>query len=488
MIRRWLFADQLGPHFLDAPRQPVLLVESKAVFRRRAYHRQKAHLVLSALRHRAAELGEQALFLHTETYGDALLKVSGEPIEVCHPTSRGALAFVSGRDGVTVLPPRGFATTPADFVAWADRRHGRLRLEDFYRDARRRHGVLMDGGLPAGGRWNLADDPAPDEAPTAVPVPPPVPPVEDDIDAEVRADLDRWEAEGIRFVGRDGPRRFPVTRAEALARLRHFVDERLPALGRPVDEVRAHGPVARSLLSPAFNLGLLEPLEAVRRAEAAYRAGAAPLSSVEGFVRQLLGWRDYIWHLYWYFGADRGAGGGLRATRSVPPWFATLDAAAVEARCLSDVLAGVRDHGWAGHIPRLLVLGNYGLQRGWRPAELADWFRRVLVDGHEWALTANVVGLSPLADLGTPESRPYVAGGGYLNRIGDYCRGCRYDPRSRLGVNACPFSAGYWSFLDRNRGRLPANARLDRAMQQLDRFDDLNEVRAQERSRGDQAP
>jgi deoxyribodipyrimidine photolyase-related protein len=489
MIRRWLFADQLGPHYLDTPRQPVLLVESKAVFRRRPFHRQKAHLVLSALRHRAAELGDQAIFLRTETYGEAIRKVSDEALDVCHPTSRRALDFVRGLDGVTVLPPRGFATDLSEFVAWADGRHGRLRMEDFYRDARRRLDVLMDGDAPAGGRWNLDADNRQPPPRGGMEVPAPPMPVEDEIDEEVRADLDRWESEGIAFVGSDGPRLFPATRREALARLRHFVEHRLSAFGPYEDAMLADDPwMAHSMLSPALNLGLIDPLDAVHRAEAAYRSGAAPLSSVEGFVRQLIGWRDYIWHLYWYFDADYGASDGLRATRRVPPWFVALDADAVEARCLSDVLAGVRDRGWVHHIPRLMVLGNYALQRGWRPADLVDWFHRSFVDGYEWVMTANVVGMSQYADLGAMTTKPYAAGGAYINRMSDYCRGCRYDPRSRLGVNACPYTAGYWSFLDRNRGRLVGNARLGQAMRQLDRLADLGAVREQERERGDTPP
>jgi deoxyribodipyrimidine photolyase-related protein len=490
MIRRWLFADQLGPHFLDRPGQSALLVESKAVFRRRVFHRQKAHLVLSALRHRAAELGESAVFAQTETYGEAVREL-GEPVDVCHPTSRRARALVRRLPGVTMLPPRGFATGPADFVAWADDRHGALRMEDFYRSARRRHDVLMDDDEPAGGRWNLDAEnrlPPPKDA-QRLPVPPPPMPVEDDIDAEVRADLDRWEAEGIRFVGRDGPRSFPATRAEALARLRHFVDHRLALFGPYEDAMLTADPfMAHSLLASSFNLGLLDPMEAVRRAERAYRAGQVPLTSAEGFVRQLIGWRDYIWHLYWYFEPGYGRSDALDARRSLPQWFATLDADAVDARCLSDVLSGVRDRGWVHHIPRLMVLGNYALQRGWRPAELVDWFHRCFVDGFEWVMTANVVGMSQYADLGRMTTKPYAAGGAYINRMSDYCRGCRYDPRSRLGRNACPYTAGYWAFLDRSRDRLRGNARMSQALRQLDRLGDVGAVREQELARGNDAP
>jgi deoxyribodipyrimidine photolyase-related protein len=484
-----MFADQLGPHFLDRAGQPALLVESKAVFRRRAFHRQKAHLVLSAMRHRAAELGDAAVFLRTETYGEAVRQVDG-PLDVCHPTSRAARGLVR-RLGAEVLPPRGFVTPPQDFAAWADSRRGGLRMEDFYREARRRHDVLMDGDEPAGGRWNLDTQnrqPPPRDG-GRLGVPPPPMPVEDDIDAEVRADLDRWESEGIRFVGRDGPRAFPATRAEALARLRHFVEHRLAVFGPYEDAMLAHDPyLAHTALSAALNLGLIDPMETVRRAETAYRDGAAPLSSVEGLVRQLIGWRDYVWHLYWYFDPGYRGLDGLGTSRTLPDWFAHLDADAVEARCLSDVLAGVRDRGWVHHIPRLMVLGNYALQRGWRPAELADWFHRCFVDGYEWVMTANVVGMSQYADLGRMTTKPYAAGGAYINRMSDYCRGCHYDPRTRLGPHACPFTAGYWTFLDRTRGLLRGNPRMAQALRQLDRLDDVGAVREQVLERGDGAP
>ncbi|KAB1906579.1 cryptochrome/photolyase family protein [Micromonospora sp. AMSO31t] len=489
MSRRWLFADQLGPHFLDERKQPVLLIESKAVFRRRVFHRQKAHLILSALRHRAAELGDQAIFVRGETYGQALRQVS-EPLEVCHPTSRRALEFVRGLDAVTVLPARGFATSLADFADWADDRRGALRMEVFYRFAREHHGVLMDGREPAGGRWSFDTenrDPPPKDG--RLDVPAPVLPKEDDIDAEVRADLDRWAREGIRFAGRDGPRRFPATTGEARSRLRHFLRHRLAAFGRYEDAMLSTDPwLAHSMLSSSFNLGLLDPMVAVRGAERAYRRQEAPLAAVEGFVRQVLGWRDYIWHTYWYFEKGWRDSNALGARRVLPDWWRDLDAAPVDARCLQDVLTGVRDRGWVHHIPRLMVLGNYALQRGWRPSELVEWFHTRFVDGYEWVMTGNVVGLSQYADLGRMTTKPYVAGGAYINRMSDYCGGCRYDPRQRLGPDACPFTAGYWAFLAGNRDRIPGNARMARAMKQLALLGDLDAVVAQEGRRGSDPP
>jgi deoxyribodipyrimidine photolyase-related protein len=489
MTRRWLFADQLGPHFLDEPGQPVLLIESKAVFRRRAFHRQKAHLVLSALRHRAAELGDQAVFVRAETYGE-VVRAQGEPLSACHPTSRAARGLVQLLD-VELLPPRGFVTAPPDFVAWASGRRG-LRLEDFYRDARQRHGILMDGTEPAGGQWNLDADnrepPPRGVTRLAVEAPPEI--TEDEIDAAVREDLDRWERDdGITFIGRDGPRLFPATRAEALARLDHFIDHRLPSFGPYEDAMLAGDPfLAHSMLSAPINLGLLDPLEAVERAESAYRSGNAPLASVEGFIRQLIGWRDFVWHLYWYFEPGYRRANELHASRPLPKWFAELDADAVEARCLSDVLAGLRDRGWVHHIPRLMVLGNYAMQRGWRPGAMADWFHRAFVDGYEWVMTANVVGMSQFADGGRMSTKPYAGGGAYINRMSDYCGGCRYDPKVRVGDNACPYTAGYWAFLQRHEQQFAGNHRMRQPLTGLHRLTDLEALVDQEQARGSSAP
>jgi deoxyribodipyrimidine photolyase-related protein len=480
-MTRWVFADQLGPHFLDSPGQPVLLVESKAVFRRRAFHRQKAHLILSALRHRAQD--DRVRLVRAETYREA---VTG-PVTVCHPTSRKARDLVGRLPGVRMLPPRGFVTEPADFLAWADGHPG-LRMEDFYRDARRRHGILMDGAEPAGGTWNLDADnrEPPPRGAVRLGVPPHPAIVEDEIDEQVRADLDRWQREdGITFVGVDGPRQFPATRAEALARLDHFIEHRLPAFGPYEDAMLAGDPfMAHSMLSAPLNLGLLDPLEVVERAEAAYRAGRAPLAGVEGFIRQIIGWRDFVWHLYWYFEPDYRASNELHANRELPAWFATLDADAVEARCLSDVLAGVRDRGWVHHIPRLMVLGNYAMQRGWRPAAVSDWFHRCFVDGYEWVMTANVIGMSQYADAGRMSTKPYASGGAYLNRMSDYCGGCRYDPKVRVGEHACPYTAGYWAFIARHEQRLAANHRMRQPVRGLHRLTDLAALLEQEENRG----
>lgn len=496
----WLFGDQLGPHFLSpgdggpGHDTPLLMIEARSVFRRRRFHRAKAHLVLSAMRHRAAELGDRLTYVRADTYREGLDRVArGRDVHVHHPTSHAALRLVRSLPHVTVGPARGFMTPMPDFAAWADGHGGKsLRQEDFYRWVRRGHDLLMDGDQPAGGRWNLDADnrqPPPRQA-AVLPVSRPYRPRESEIDEEVRHDLDRWEASGeVSFVGRDGPRVFPATRDQATAALRRFVEHRLTTFGPYEDAVLADDPfMSHSLLSAALNLGLLDPAECVDRAESAWRAGDAPLNSVEGFIRQIAGWREYVWQLYWYFGDEYRHSNVLRHHNPLPAWWNDLDADALEARCLRTTLAQVRDMGWTHHIPRLMILGGYALQRGWDPAAVTDWFHRCFVDGYDWVMVPNVIGMSQYADGGRMTTKPYTSGGAYLNRMSDLCGPCTYRPGDRSGEHACPYTAGYWMFLDRHRARLVANHRTARAVHQLDRLADLPEALRQERARGDAPP
>jgi len=486
-----LFADQLGPHYLDFPHQPVLLLEARAVFRRRRFHRQKAHLLLSGLRHRARELGEQAVYLQVDSYREGLAQL-GEDVTATQPTSFAAARFAREHPSVELLPDVGYRTDPDEFGRWATGRR-RLLMEDFYRDQRRRYGVLMDGDEPAGGQWNLDHDnrEPPPKRQATLGLPAPWRATEDDIDAEVREDLDRWQRDGlVEFTGDDGPRWAAVTRDEALAALARFVDLRLATFGPPEDAMMAEDwAMSHSQLSPVLNLGLLHPLEPVRAAEAAYRAGRAPLNSVEGFIRQVLGWREYVWATYWHFGPSYRSRNALEAKEPVPEWMWDLDAdGQVRARCLSTVLAQLRTTGWVHHIPRLMVLGNYMMQRGWDPAQVVAWFHQSFVDGYDWVMLPNALGMSQWADGGRMMTKPYAGGGAYINRMSDFCGPCEYDPKVRVGPQACPFTAGYWAFLDRNEDKFRSHPRMGQVMRNMDRLTDLDQLREQERARGSSPP
>ena len=488
-----LFADQLGPHFTDdlAADEQVLLVESTAAFARRRPHRQKAHLLLSALRHRAAELGDRAVLVRASSYGEALRNagVDASTVSVVEPTSYGARRWVRER-GMTVVPARGFTMAEDDFRRWLGDR--RPVLEEFYRHQRRRLGLLVDhDGEPEGGRWNFDADnrlPPPKGART-LGLEHPWTPVEDGVDHEVRADLDRWVAEGGTLVGVDAPRTFAATRAEALLALEDFVARRLMLFGPYEDAVlQSDWAMAHSLLSVPMNLGLLDPLEVVDAVISAYRAGDAPIQSAEAVVRQVVGWREWAWQLSWALGEEYAASNALDAHASLPAWFADLDADAIEARCLSSAIADVRDRGWSHHIVRLMVLGNWALQRGYDPRATTAWFRDCFVDGYDWVMVTNVVGMALYADGGRMATKPYAAGGAYLNRMTDHCRGCAYSPSVRVGPTACPFTAGYWEFLDRNSDVLRGNHRLAQPYAGLARLADREELLAEAAERGDDPP
>ena len=483
----WLFADQLGSavHGGEHAHREVLLVEATSALGRGGYHRQKLHLILSALRHAHRDLGDRATLLRADNYTEALRQF-GRPVLVHQPTSHEAEKFVHRLHSqglvAEVLPTTTFALSRNDFQDWAGERT-RFRLEDFYRAQRRRFEVLMDGGEPVGGRWNY--DPENRESPPkkqkTLGLPGPYHPDEDDIDAQVRRDLDQMN---LPTVGVDGPRLFAVTPAEAEQALAHFIEHRLPSFGRFEDAIMADDwAMAHSLLSVPLNLGVLHPLDAVRAAEQAYRTGSAPLPAVEGFIRQILGWREYMWHLYWQFGPDYVDNNALHATTPLPDWWTNLDSDAVTAACLRDALAGVRDRGWNHHIERLMVLGNHALQRGYDPRALTEWFATAYVDGYRWVMPTNVIGMSQHADGGMLATKPYASGGAYLNKMSNHCGGCAYDPKKRVGDDACPFTAGYWAFVHRNRDLLAKNNRTVRSVASMDRLADLDAVLEQEADR-----
>ena len=483
---RFLFADQLGPHFDDGG--PIVLVEATAVLGQRTYHRAKAHLILSALRHRARELGDRVEFLRTEHYRDVL---TGRDLEVINPTSWGARALVAEL-GAQVLPSRGFVTSESDFVDWAaGRPASRLVMEQFYRSVRTSTGVLMRGPEPEGGRFNYDQDnrQPPPKGASSLGLPDIWAPVEDDIDAEVRRDLDRLVAEGrVHLIGSDGPRRFAATRKEALAALNDFIETRLADFG-PFEDASLTGDsnMAHSRLSVPLNLGLLHPQEVIDAVVAAYHGGGThgpPLASVEAVVRQIMGWRDWVWHLYWHLGERYVVESNfLTANEPLPAAFLELNGAGVEARCLSHVLDEVNRTGWAHHIQRLMILGNWSLQRGYQPAALSNWFINAFVDGTPWVMPANVVGMSQHADGGIVATKPYASGGAYISKMTDFCGGCRFNPKVRLGPDACPFTAGYWAFLDRVEPRIRGNHRMSQPLAGLRRLVDREAVVAQERDR-----
>jgi deoxyribodipyrimidine photolyase-related protein len=470
-----LFADQLGPHF-DLGGQKLLPIV-KGQFRKRPYHRQKAHLILYSLRFRSHSQDVRTIEL--DSYRD-LLSTDHKISRLISPTSYPMRRLASAL-GSEVFESRGFCSSQADWFNFTSSQK-RLRLEDFYRQQRQRLNLLMEGDTPEGGRWNFDSDnrlPPPAE-PLGID---PWLPTETELDQQVRQELDELQSQGVKFVGSDGPRKFAATREEALAALSSFIDRRLDLFGPYEDAVdKRDWTVSHSLLSVPMNLGLLDPLEVVKEAEAAYKQGKARIESVEAFIRQVVGWRDYVWHLYWHFGEDYVEQNQLNANETVPRFWLELDGKDTQARCLSQTLDDLSSYGWTHHIPRLMILGNHALQRGYSPKQMNDWFIDSFVDGTPWVMPANVIGMSLYADGGKMSTKPYAAGGSYLSKMTNYCSDCPLNPKKRVGDDACPYTAGYWFFLDKNQ-QLRSNHRMSNAFAGLRRLSDLEEIREQESSR-----
>ncbi|MFZ9628998.1 MAG: cryptochrome/photolyase family protein [Ilumatobacteraceae bacterium] len=478
----WVLGDQLDRRLTAlAEASPdthrVLLVESEAKLASKRWHVQRAHFVVTSMRRFAAALradGFEVDHRGAPTLADGLHQhraaYSPSQVIATEPASRDGLALLH-RLGVSVRRSNQFLCHPDEFAAWAAGRRS-FKMEDFYRWQRTRLGYLMDGDVPTGGRWNFdADNRQPPPKDGSAHWPAPLRSPLDDLDADVVQHLRR----SGRVWGADPDGTWATDRAGALERLAHFVDEVLPLFGPHEDAMpSASWHVGHSLLSPYLNIGLLSPREVCDAVEVAYRAGGVPIASAEGFVRQVIGWREYVWGLYWLWGAEYAHKNELDAQRPLPPVFT---GSPTEMRCVSTTLQGLHDHGYVHHIQRLMVLGNLALLAGVQPTAMVDWMWAGFVDGAEWVMVPNVVGMSLHADGGMMATKPYAAGGAYIDRMSDYCRGCRYDRTKRTGDDACPFTTLYWDFLARHEQRFGRNARIVQQVRAAQRLADLDAVR-----------
>ncbi|MGA0951902.1 MAG: cryptochrome/photolyase family protein [Candidatus Puniceispirillaceae bacterium] len=351
------------------------------------------------------------------------------------------------------------------FASWADGRR-QLRMDFFYRDMRRDHNILMDGGEPIGGKWNFDSDNR--ESPKAgMVIPPPLQFAPDDITTEVLGLVATRCADHFGELDDFG---FAVTRQQALAVLDHFIDQRLPDFGRYQDAMLLDEPwVYHSHIGFYLNAGLLLPAEAIAAAEAAYHSGHAPLNSAEGFIRQILGWREFVRGIYWLKMPGYADLNFFEADRDLPEFFWTGN---TKMLCMAQAVDATRKYAYAHHIQRLMVLGNFALLAGLAPAQVNAWFLIVYADAYEWVELPNVSGMVLFADGGYLASKPYAAGGAYINRMSNYCRDCHYKVSQKNGAAACPFNYLYWDFLIRNRDKLKDNARLGMMYRSLDRMDE----------------
>ena len=479
-MTRWLLGDQLAPERLVDDGERVLMTEAHAFAERRRYHPQKLTLLFAAMRSvrdSLREAGHEVVYIEAERFGDALDEYfetyPGDTLRLARPASHGAVPrlreLVTESGGsLTVEPNPLFLTTPAEFDAWAGDRsvEDGFRQEGWYRHVRRETGYLMDDGEPAGGEWNYDDQNR--ETPPDDWVPPAVPEFAyDDRTRETHA----WVTERFDGWGNDAFEEFcwPVTRDQALDALDHFLDERLPEFGPYQDAMLDDDwALAHSLLSSSLNLGLLRPDEVVEGAIERYEAGEAPIESVEGFVRQVAGWREFVRHVYRRAMPEMGEANQLDQTRDLPPLYWTGE---TDMQCLDAAVGRVWERGYAHHIERLMLLSNFALTYGADPHELNEWFHLGFVDAYHWATTPNVVGMGSFA-TDVLSSKPYASSGSYVNRMGDHCANCEYAVSRTTGEGACPFNALYWDFLKENEEVLRGTGRMGLMYSHVDGKDD----------------
>jgi deoxyribodipyrimidine photolyase-related protein len=467
---------------LDREHDVVLMVEvaEEAVYV--PHHKQKLVFILSAMRHFAEELRSDGISVDYVRLDDsdntgsftgeltrALTRHAVDRIIVTAPGEWRVNAMMTAWPEHTGLPVEirdddRFLCSRARFARWAEGRKA-FRMEFFYREMRRETGLLMQGDTPEGGQWNYdADNRKALSKATVLPRRLRFHP-----DAVTREVMDFV---ATRFAGHFGdlePFGWAVTRADALKALDHFITEALPSFGDVQDAMKRGEPfLYHGLVSPYLNVGLLNPREVCLAAETAYRRGKAPLNAAEGFIRQILGWREYVRGIYWREMPAYAETNALEATRPLPRFYWSGETVLA---CIAEVVGDTRRHAYAHHIQRLMVTGNFALLAGIRPAEIEAWYLAVYLDAFDWVELPNVHGMVMFADGGLLASKPYAASGAYIDRMSDYCSGCVYDPKIKLGAGACPFNLLYWNFLAENAARLRGNPRMAMPYRTLEAMD-----------------
>lgn len=489
-----VLGDQLTPGLsalraADRATDRVLMAEvaEEATYVR--HHKKKIAFVFSAMRHFAQTLvadGWQIDYVRLDDPGNtgslagevrrALARGGMSRVLATEPGEWRLLADMQGWPDTELLPDDRFIADRHGFADWAEGRKG-LRMEHFYRLMRRKTGLLMDGEQPAGGQWNFdADNRHAAAADLLMPRPPRFAP-----DATTQEVLALVERRFHNHFGTLEPFWFAVTAADAQAAFDHFVRHALPHFGTYQDAMLDGQPfLYHAVVSPYLNAGLLDPLAMCRQVEAAWQAGAVPINSAEGFIRQIIGWREFVRGIYWWQMPGYEASNALAANRPLPDFYWT---AATDMACVRACVSQTRDEAYAHHIQRLMVTGNFALLAGIDPHALHQWYLAVYADAYEWVELPNTVGMSQFADGGLLASKPYAASGAYIDRMSDYCRGCSYDVKAKAGPKACPFNILYWHFIARHRDRLSRNPRMAQMMRTWDKFSE--EKRAQLTRDGD---
>lgn len=478
----WILGDQLTPQLsslaeLERSETVILMIESLQRARQLPYHKQKLTFIWSAMRHFAIELQEKgytvdyyqtqerfgpALSQHLEKYQPNQIRL----MESAEYGGSGRLSDLIKRHNIDleITPNNMFLSHKTEFAKWAKGKKT-LLMETFYRRMRRQTGLLMDDDDPTGGDWNY--DKQNRQTPPRNHQFPELPTYEPDpITREV---VDFVESEFPNHFGNLAEFWLPVTRQDADHFFEDFLDQRLDLFG-PYEDAMVKGERAlyHSLLSSLINIGLLDPLELCRQAENRYRQGRARLNSVEGFIRQIIGWREYMYQIYQWQMPGYLETNHFEADIPLPDFYWTAE---TDMLCVADAVKTLQTYGVNHHIQRLMVTGNLALIAGFNPQQVNEWYWLAYIDAYEWVVSPNVLGMALYADGGMLATKPYAASANYINKMSNYCKSCAYNHRQAIGENACPFNSLYWDFLARNQTQLNQNSRMNLVMANLKKQD-----------------
>ena len=452
----------------------IAFVESARMTTGRNWHKERLFFLISSARHFAQSLQEEGF---TVEYIKAATTIAGLdeitkkhkdlPIICAEPSSFRQLEALE-KYGAEFVPNDFFLTPRPLFHLWAAEQKSYL-MENFYRKQRTRLNILMEGKDPVGGSWNFDKE-------NRLP-----PPKKYEGPAYLEHKRDEIDLEVAQELGHTPTTTWATTRTGALAQMQNFFDNHFAEFGPLEDAMTTDNwALHHSLLSPYINNNLLHPAEVIHAAVKAFNSGAVPIESAEGFIRQIIGWREYVNGMYWFLGPDYRENNQLKATRKLLPLF--TDPSKTQMNCMKQTVTDINNRAWVHHIPRLMLLSNLALITDTNPQQFLDWMREVFIDASEWVMVPNVIGMGVHADGGQMMTKPYAAGGAYISRMSNYCKPCAYNPKLRTGETACPFTTLYWDFLDRHKEAFAKNHRMSQQIFGLNRLSDLPELkeRAQE--------
>ena len=466
--------DQLNSKYgalkgADPKSDLIVLVESARMVTGSNWNKVRIYFLISSAHHFAKELTEsgfKVVYQKAATTVDGLKQVRADhgdlPIIAATPNSFRLSKSLSDF-GVTFVENDFFLTPKELFNSWAQGQKSYL-MENFYRNQRIRLNILVEGGKPVGGAWNF-DKENRSPLPKGYKFPPYLEHKPDEIDLKVAEQL-----------GMQPNNTWATSRAGAKKALKNFLDNHFESFGPYEDAMSSENwALHHSLLSPYINNGLLHPAEVVDAALKRFEKGDIPIQSAEGFIRQIIGWREYVNGMYWYLGEDYKELNHLNAKRKLLPLFTDPDK--TKMNCIKTTVSDINQRGWVAHIPRLMLLSNLALITGTNPQQFLQWMREVFIDAADWVMVPNVIGMGVHADNGVMMTKPYAAGGAYISKMSNYCKGCFYDPKLRTGENACPFTTLYWDFLDRNLEEFKGNHRMAQQLFGIGRLKDMDQVR-----------